>query len=188
MHGEQKMIENKAYIYIDNKYHKEAIELLKLIFKEKKEIIKENNLLKLIVNNCDGFSLILKNFLKNQLSEMISCSILIVPSFDKRFEKYIHYKKDNVSAIFDIFLDYLNDDIIKDAHEIVKEVGKKNIDTIEAFIDCNMNVLKTSELLYLHRNSLNYRLNQFSLKTGYDIRDINTIMFLKIVINISKNK
>lgn len=182
------MIENKAYIHIENKYHSEAIELLKVIFKEKTEIVKEKDLLKLMVINCDGFSLILKNFLKNQLSEMISCSILIVPSFDKRFEKYLNYRKDNVSTLFDIFVDFIDESIIKDAGELVKEIGKKNIDTIEAFIDCNMNVLKTAELLYLHRNSLNYRLNQFSTDTGFDIRDINTIMFLKLIINISKNK
>lgn len=182
------MIENRAYIYIENRYHNEAIELLKVIFKEKTEIVEEKNLLKLMVINCDGFSLILKNFLKNQLSEMISCSILIVPAFDKRFEKYLNYRKDNVSTLFDIFIDFIDENIIKDAGEIVTEIGKKNIDTIEAFIDCNMNVLKTSELLYLHRNSLNYRLNQFSTDTGFDIRDINTIMFLKLIINISKNK
>lgn len=45
--------------------------------------------------------------------------------------------------------------------------------TIKTFIACNLNVSVTAKALYMHRNSLQYRLDKFSEKTGIDIRDFH---------------
>ncbi|WP_090233367.1 PucR family transcriptional regulator [Lentibacillus halodurans] len=42
--------------------------------------------------------------------------------------------------------------------------------TVETFIACNLNVSVTAKELYMHRNSLQYRLDKFSEKSGIDIR------------------
>ncbi|MUV36630.1 uncharacterized protein JNUCC1_00433 [Lentibacillus sp. JNUCC-1] len=42
--------------------------------------------------------------------------------------------------------------------------------TLGAFVSCNMNVSTTAKKLYMHRNSLQYRLDKFIEKTGIDIR------------------
>ncbi|WP_217586053.1 PucR family transcriptional regulator [Lentibacillus saliphilus] len=42
--------------------------------------------------------------------------------------------------------------------------------TIETFVQCHLNVSITAKKLYMHRNSLQYRLDKFIEKTGIDIR------------------
>ena len=46
----------------------------------------------------------------------------------------------------------------------------ETIETILGFIERNMNASKTSKALYMHRNTLNYRLDNFIEKTEIDVR------------------
>lgn len=46
----------------------------------------------------------------------------------------------------------------------------ETIDTILGFIERNMNASKTAKALYMHRNTLNYRLDNFIEKTEMDVR------------------
>lgn len=44
------------------------------------------------------------------------------------------------------------------------------IDTIQQFINCGLNISDTSKKLYIHRNTLIYRLDKVKKETGFDIR------------------
>lgn len=46
----------------------------------------------------------------------------------------------------------------------------ETIETILGFIDENMNASKTAKALYMHRNTLNYRLDNFISRTEIDVR------------------
>ncbi len=48
--------------------------------------------------------------------------------------------------------------------------SSETIDTILGFINSNMNASKTAKTLYMHRNTLNYRLDNFINKTEIDVR------------------
>ncbi len=48
--------------------------------------------------------------------------------------------------------------------------NSETIDTILGFISSNLNATKTSKALYMHRNTLNYRLDNFISKTEIDVR------------------
>ena len=43
-------------------------------------------------------------------------------------------------------------------------------DIIKCLFDNNLNVLQTSKKLYMHRNTLNNKLERFYDKTGFDLR------------------
>lgn len=58
--------------------------------------------------------------------------------------------------------------------------------TIEMFIACNLNVSVTAKELYMHRNSLQYRLDKFTEKTGIDIRQFHQAMAVQLAITINK--
>lgn len=45
--------------------------------------------------------------------------------------------------------------------------------TAEAFIRCSLNVSQTSRHLYVHRNTLMYRLDKIKRETGYDLRNFS---------------
>lgn len=53
-------------------------------------------------------------------------------------------------------------------------VGIDNINTVISFIENNFNASLTSKKLFLHRNTLNYRLDNFTLKTEMDIKKFQT--------------
>lgn len=60
---------------------------------------------------------------------------------------------------------------------------RDTIITIEEFIDCGLNISDTSKKLYVHRNTLIYRLDKIKKETGFDIRKFTdatvfTISFL----------
>jgi len=49
-------------------------------------------------------------------------------------------------------------------------VGVENINTVIGFIENNFNASLTAKRLYLHRNTLNYRIENFIQKTEIDIK------------------
>src|SRR5699024_8760952 len=54
--------------------------------------------------------------------------------------------------------------------------------TMETFLLCNLNVSETAKELYMHRNSLQYRLDKFADKTGLDVRQFHDAMTLYLVL------
>ncbi len=48
--------------------------------------------------------------------------------------------------------------------------NSETIETVLGFINENMNATKTAKVLYMHRNTLNYRLDNFINKTEIDVR------------------
>ncbi|MBP1968965.1 uncharacterized protein YodC (DUF2158 family) [Virgibacillus natechei] len=61
--------------------------------------------------------------------------------------------------------------------------------TVKTFIECNLNVSLAAKELYMHRNSLQYRLDKFIDKTGVDIRQFNQAMvvYLALLANMHKS-
>ncbi|HKL95322.1 MAG TPA: helix-turn-helix domain-containing protein [Haploplasma sp.] len=55
-------------------------------------------------------------------------------------------------------------------------------DTLNVFFDNDLNSLKTSKVLNIHRNTLNYRLNTFFDKTGLDPRKFNDAVIIKLML------
>ena len=49
-------------------------------------------------------------------------------------------------------------------------VGTETIDSVLGFVKENLNASQAAKRLFMHRNTLNYRLDHFVTKTGIDIR------------------
>ncbi len=47
---------------------------------------------------------------------------------------------------------------------------KELIESIKVFFQCNLNVSLAAKQLYLHRNTLQYRIDKFIEKTGLNIK------------------
>ncbi|WP_158701764.1 PucR family transcriptional regulator [Lentibacillus sp. Marseille-P4043] len=67
-----------------------------------------------------------------------------------------------------------------DDHELLQ--------TIEAFIACNLNISVTAKELYMHRNSLQYRLDKFIEKTGIDVRQFPQAMTVQLALLSKKHR
>lgn len=71
---------------------------------------------------------------------------------------------------------------------VLKEftTDQEALDTIQMFIECNLNVSETAKKLYIHRNSLQYRLDKFHESTGIDIKQFDKAftVYLAILANM----
>ncbi len=53
--------------------------------------------------------------------------------------------------------------------------------TAETFLSCGLNVTLAARRLYMHRNTLIYRLNSLKRKTGLDLRDFDMAVTFEIL-------
>lgn len=60
------------------------------------------------------------------------------------------------------------------------------IHTIEAFLQSNLNASSTAKRLFIHRNSLQYRLEKLQEKTGIDIRIFSNAAFIFLAIMVAR--
>lgn len=60
--------------------------------------------------------------------------------------------------------------------------------TLQHYFKNNLNVIQTAKEMYVHRNSLNYRLSQIHLKTGIDPRTFYGAMYFFQVIHASTSE
>lgn len=63
--------------------------------------------------------------------------------------------------------------------KIFKDSGM--MQTIEVFLQSGMNISRTAKILYMHRNTLIYKLNSIRKLTGLDLRDFNMAVTFKVL-------
>ncbi|MEW9672416.1 CdaR family transcriptional regulator [Ammoniphilus sp. 3BR4] len=51
---------------------------------------------------------------------------------------------------------------------ILNQMPDKMLDTLDVFFRCNLNIGASAKVLYIHRNTLNYRISKMKEVTGYD--------------------
>jgi carbohydrate diacid regulator len=69
-----------------------------------------------------------------------------------------------------------------EAHYIYDET----LATVNKFFENNLNVSETSRQLYIHRNTLVYRLDKLQKMTGLDLRNFDDAIIFKITLMVSK--
>ncbi|WP_422446413.1 PucR family transcriptional regulator [Thermoanaerobacterium sp. DL9XJH110] len=69
------------------------------------------------------------------------------------------------------------------AHEIgekLKKLDTETFDTIRVVLECNLNMSEAARRLYIHRNTLMYRLEKIASITGLDLRNFKDAIILEI--------
>lgn len=94
--------------------------------------------------------------------------------------------------IFEIFMGEVETDLLKDTYmnlyakfEKVLE-DKELLLTITTFIEENLNVNESSRRLYIHRNTLIYRINKIMEMTALDIRLFNDALKMNMILKMKK--
>lgn len=63
---------------------------------------------------------------------------------------------------------------------------KEMVQTAEKFLEFSLNISETSRELYLHRNTLTYRLDKIEKATGLDIRKFSDALTFRLITILSK--
>ncbi|HHW68478.1 MAG: carbohydrate diacid regulator [Epulopiscium sp.] len=68
----------------------------------------------------------------------------------------------------------------------IEEFDEEILTTVQKFFENNLNVSETSRQLYIHRNTLVYRLDKLQKMTGLDLRNFEDAITFKITMMVSK--
>lgn len=67
------------------------------------------------------------------------------------------------------------------------EFDEETLTTVHKFFDNNLNISETARQLFLHRNTLVYRLEKIQKKTGLDVRVFDDALTFKIALMVSNH-
>ncbi len=68
----------------------------------------------------------------------------------------------------------------------LESLDRETLVTIQAFFDNNLNVSETSRKLFVHRNTLVYRLEKIKKLTGLDLREFEYAITFKVALMVQK--
>lgn len=77
---------------------------------------------------------------------------------------------------------------VSDFNSKIAKLDNELIKTIEVFFKCGLNLSEAAKELYIHRNTLIYRLDKVQKVTSYDIREFNNAMIFKIIFLYNRKK
>lgn len=103
-------------------------------------------------------------------------------------ESILDEKKLFIEGIIDSISDDVKKDIFESFNEGFSQLDNEMIRTIDIFFKCGLNLSDAAKKLYIHRNTLIYRLDKIQKYTSYDIREFNNAVLFKIVFFLWKEK
>ena len=68
----------------------------------------------------------------------------------------------------------------------IESLDEETLFTIQKFFENNLNVSETSRKLFVHRNTLVYRLEKIKKITGLDLRELDNAIVLKVALMVKK--
>lgn len=71
-------------------------------------------------------------------------------------------------------------------HSSIESLDQETLFTIQKFFENNLNVSETSRKLFVHRNTLVYRLEKIKKITGLDLREFDHAIVFKIALMVKK--
>ncbi len=95
-------------------------------------------------------------------------------------------------GIYRLFIDYKRDDELYEfVHEELESLinyDKQNntdlLHTLEVYLACNQNISKTVETMYVHRNTIKYRISRIEEILGVDLNDVEVCLALNVALKI----
>ena len=196
-------------IYIESKSYDAYLYIKELYDDSDVEVILSNDKLLLIakVNDIYDHIIGIKDALLNNFTGRYYISYCHVENYEglkESFEECEYrlmlankYKVsesiiDEKKMILEGIIDSVSEEEKKRIYQLFNEgfskLDNEMIRTIEVFFRCGLNLSDAAKELYIHRNTLIYRLDKIEKYTGYDIRNFNNAVLFKVVFFIWKEK
>lgn len=181
----------RFYIVTSEAIENESVleKMLTLICNNKASVTKYNNIYGVSGVKNDGFSKLINCIqpLKNDL-KLEYLSIVVVPCFNEVFVNLLDVKETKVYYLFDLLVEKAQSgklDVMS-LKSIFNNVPDNILQTIKQYINFNQSIICTSEAMFTHRNTINYRLNKFIQLTGINIRETNSAMAIYLLLKLLK--
>ena len=70
---------------------------------------------------------------------------------------------------------------------VLEQLDEETLGTVNLFFENSLNISETARKLYVHRNTLVYRLEKIQRITGLDVRVFDEALAFKIALMVSKH-
>lgn len=183
---------SKIYEYIKEQYSNSTIEVILynnniVIIGNVEDTLKEAEIIKEKINNlycksyhityCDVYNY---NGLKKAYDKTLQGLQLAIKYGSK--DIILDDKKLVLEEVIDSISEDMKNKIVNDFNSKISKLDSEMIRTIEVFFNCGLNLSESAKELYIHRNTLIYRLDKIQKMTSYDIREFNNAMIFKIIL------
>lgn len=106
---------------------------------------------------------------------------LVVPFFNSRFAKYLNYvNKNEISYLFEISSDHK--EIYTENIDLLDMVDDYTLRTLKAYIETGNSPSLAAYKLYVHRNTVTYRIDRFSQTFNVDLSQFPNCVFIYMLI------
>lgn len=188
----------EAYSLISEGYVEEDVVVVlcedKIVILGKLDLVYEHaqSIRETLVSNISGFKRIIYSKV-NDYSQ-------IKNSLDKINQKLSVVNKYNLDTeiinqdevLFEEIIESINNDtksiLVHEYHKGLKKIDNEMIKTIDIFLKCGLNLSESAKELFIHRNTLIYRLDKLLKYTGFDIRNFNEAIIFKIIYSLWKEE
>ncbi|MDS0526941.1 helix-turn-helix domain-containing protein [Clostridium sp. SHJSY1] len=96
------------------------------------------------------------------------------------------------SLVFEDIVDSIDEGkkkiLVNQFNDGFNKLDDEMIRTIDVFFNCGLNISESAKCLYIHRNTLIYRLEKVQKYTGFDIKDFNMATVFKILLFLWKEQ
>ncbi|MGN1319181.1 MAG: PucR family transcriptional regulator [Lachnospirales bacterium] len=132
----------------------------------------------------EGASTIFKGYL--QAAQSLELGVNLHPD-----EKIFSYNKDMIYHLFssNLTVEQLNDiysSTLKPLDDYDNKTGSDLSATLYEYIKCDKNISLTAKRLFIHRNTMIYRIQQIQEIIDFDIKDINNLYLIQTAFYIKK--
>lgn len=127
--------------------------------------------------------------IKNSLAEAEQC--LVDGNKDEEYPYLLNYKPKNMMELFKYIPEREMKDICKATlkelaypdNQMEDELRK----TLYTYLSCNSSITKTAEILYLHRNTIKYRLKKCEEILGVDLSDVSNCFQIQLALILTEH-
>lgn len=157
-----------------------------LVIGDIEDVLKDAEIIKEKINNlyckshyiayCDVYNY---TYLKKAYDKTLE-ELQLAIKYDIR-ETICDEKKLILEGLIDSISEDMKSKIAEDFNSKIANLDNEMIKTIEVFFECGLNLSEAAKALYIHRNTLIYRLDKIQKVTSYDIREFNNAMIFKII-------
>ena len=176
----------KAYFIIDN-FDNTAVlsKMLYLITHKNLTLDKEGNALRIGEMSLNDFTKVSSSLktIANDL-DLETLSLVVVPFYDVKLINSVKNLKIGTYFLYDLLLSQYNKGElnIKEVTSILKDVPSEILETVKNYIRLNQSLSETGELMFAHRNTINYRISRFISITSINVREMQNAVLVYFLI------
>lgn len=130
-----------------------------------------------------GLSLLQNSFAAASEDLNVGFRGLIVPLFSESFVPFIDLvEEDHICYLFE--LGYTHHEVYADTLGLIDDIDVYTLMTVKAYIESGNSPSLASLSLYVHRNTVTYRIDRFIQETGIDLKSFPNAVYVYFLISL----